>query len=556
VSLPIACVRVLSPFGAIAPVPMLVTIVGLAAGAVLLSGADARQRAVEEARAAARLGAQGLRAGSAAPLAWVGLVALGFAAVAAWRFAPWAWDALGYHLPIVTDAIATHSLRTVPTNIPYVNAYPRAIETFFVAVRTLLPDDRWIDFAQAPFGLLACVAIAAFARRAGAPAPRAVAFGLGFFAVPLVMLQLATDYVDVATASLLATAVYFATSPELSTWDLAAWTLAAGLLLGSKPSMPPIVAALALVVTIRAARARGPAFALGFALAGAAGVLALGGETYLANLAAHGNPTWPIALDFGPLHLPGEDHAGPLFVQGLPASLAEASWGRRVLFSVFVEPRDYIYDMRLGGLGPLARWGLIPLALVAAVRAPRRAWPALLLTACALASPAAHWMRYALAFPIALLTLAPIAIPAPKWRAATDLALAGLAVIGILSAIPGLRAGEGGIDGREALWDGVRATVATGESFAYDASFSLPGQLTCADGRAGAPVYLGQARTADEVDRMLTSGRARVVVAGDSGATRDAIARSSGRYRLAFRCPLDPCDVLVRERPEPILVAE
>jgi hypothetical protein len=558
VSVPIATVRLLSPFFAIGALPVLAATFVLAAIALLVVGENARRRLLRDARAIVRLGAKGFVAGSAAPLAWIGLVALGLAAAAAWRYAPWAWDALGYHLPIVTDAIATHTLRTVPTNIPYINAYPRAVETFFVAFRALLPNDTWIDFAQVPFGVLACVAIAAFARRAGVPAARAVAFGIAFLAVPLVMLQLATDYVDVAAASLLAATVYFATSPQLAPADLVAWTLAAGLLLGSKPSMPPVVALLALLMAIRTARARGIGFAAAFTLASSAGILALGGATYLTNLVAHGNPTWPIALDFGPLHLPGEDHAGPLMLQGLPPDLAQASWARRVLVSLFVEPREYIYDMRLGGLGPLARWGLVPLAMIAAVRAPRRALPALLLGVCALATPAAHWMRYALAFPLALLALAPIAIgfARPKVRGAIDVALAALAVIGLVRALPGLRAGDGGVDGREALWDHVRANVGPGESFAYDASFSLPGQLTCADGRAGAPVYLGAAASADEVDRAITNGRARVVVAGDTGVSREAVERANGRYRLAFRCPLDPCDVFVRERSEPFLSAQ
>jgi hypothetical protein len=551
VALPIGYVRGLSVFGWIARGPLLgATLVGGAVAAAI-AGPRARRQALADARSAGGLALRALTTGSTAPLAWVGIGSLACSAVAAWRFAPWAWDALGYHLPIVNDAIATHSLRTIPTNIPYVNAYPRAVETFFVAVRSLLSRDTWIDFAQAPFGLLACVATSAFARRCGASPARSAAFGFALLCVPLVMLQLATDYVDVAVAALLAASVYFATGPELSLAALGSWMLATGLLLGSKPSMPPVVALLAFVVTARVALVRGPRFALAFALAAGVAVLAIGGETYFANFVAHRNPIWPIAVDVGPVHFPGEDLAGPLFVQGLPPELAHASWARRVLISLFVEPRDYIYDMRLGGLGPLSAWGLFPLAVVAVVRSPRRTWPVLLLAACALASPAAHWMRFALALPIALLALSAIAVTSPRWRVTADVALAALATVGIVRALPGLNAGGGGVDGHEALWSAVRETIGPGESFAYDSSFSLPGQLTCADGRAGAPIYLGDARTADDVDRALAEGKARVVLAGDSAVTAEAIHRSAEHYRLAFRCPLDACDVFVRQGLEP-----
>ena len=69
-----------------------------------------------------------------------------------------------------------------------------------VVASSIVPDDTWIDFAQAPFALLACVATAAFARRAGSPSARAVSFGLALLGVPLVMLQLATNYVDARSA--------------------------------------------------------------------------------------------------------------------------------------------------------------------------------------------------------------------------------------------------------------------------------------------------------------------------------------------------------------------
>jgi hypothetical protein len=360
------------------------------------------------------------------------------------------------------------------------------------------------------------------------------------------MLQLATNYVDVAVAALLGASAYFASEDRLSWPGLAAWAVATGLFLGSKPSAPPIVCLLSLVVLARAYRARPQA--LGAACAACAAVIAIGSSTYVANLVAHGNPIWPIALDAGPIHLAGEDAAGPLFIQGLPPDLAHASWLRRLAASLFTAPASYIYDMRLGGLGPLAAYGLIPLAGFAAWRAPRRAWGALLLAACALATPAAHWMRYVLAFPVALLALASAATVArARIRVASDVALVALAAFGLTRATPGLDAGRSGIDGHEALWNEVRDQVGLGESFAYDASFSLPGQLTCSDGRAGAPVYLGDARSVEDVEEAEALGRVRVIVAGETGYARTAIQRSRDSYVRAFRCPLDECDVFVRK---------
>ncbi|MEI8258422.1 MAG: hypothetical protein WCJ30_22325, partial [Deltaproteobacteria bacterium] len=143
----------------------------------------------------------------------VGVTALVLAAWAAALLRPWSWDGLGYHLPVVYDALQEHRLRVVPTSVLFVNAYPHAGEYFFIAWRAWLPDDTWIDFAQAPFGIMAVCAVAALARRGGASPGRALGLAALFLAVPVVALQLATNYVDIAFAALLLLATYFATAP-------------------------------------------------------------------------------------------------------------------------------------------------------------------------------------------------------------------------------------------------------------------------------------------------------------------------------------------------------
>ena len=72
--------------------------------------------------------------------------------------------------------------------------------------------------------------------------------------------------------------------------------------------------------------------------------------------------------------------------------------GRHVNLRLWRTPDALIWALIVIGFAMF-----VPSAAIAVARAPRKAWPAILLVACALASPAAHWMRYALALPIALL---------------------------------------------------------------------------------------------------------------------------------------------------------
>ncbi len=560
--LPIAEVRVLGALGALTPLGMAATLALVSALAVALSGARARSTAALDLRAALSASRAVFFSSAASATAWVGVVALSLAALAAYLLPPWHWDALNYHLPIVYDAVRAGRLRDVPTHIPFTNAYPFAVELFLIAARLTLGADTMLDFGQAPFALLGCLAIAGLARRAGASRPRAGAFGALFLAVPLVMLQAASSYVDLAVAGLLVAAVYFATGPVRKA-DLALFGVAAGLLLGSKPSTPPAVVLLAALVLVRAGlRGR-----LRAGLAALALVALVGGERYAKNAVEHQNPIWPIALNVGPWSLPGPAPAGPMFVLGLPPEVAKQSWPVRLAASTVAQPSRYIYDMRLGGLGPLVAFGLLPLALLTLRRADRRSAPALLLAVVSVASPAAHWMRYSLALPAAFLlhVAATTERLSPRRRAAADLALAALGALGVWQASRGFT--DGGpslarllamtpyerltavtVDDREDLWRDVRPLVRPGEAFAFDGSFTFPGQLWNDDPTTLA-VFLDERRTVEEVDAELARARVRIVVAGDGRPLAQAVERARSHYRWISRCPLDKCHVFERLDP-------
>lgn len=553
----VAIVRGLSPLHLlVAPAVIGVTVV-VGVVAVWRSGLEARRQVAADLTRARVIVLGALSGGPWSGAAWVGLSALGAAALAAWMFSAWAWDALGYHLPIVLDAVRAHTMRWVPTHIPYVNVYPRAVECFFVWCRLHLLDDALLDLGQVPFAITAAVVVAAMARRAGASAPRAAAWGAVFLAVPLVALQMATSYVDIAYAALLLASAYFATG-RLAAPDAWLWALSAGFLLASKPCAPPAVAILSLVVLVRSVRdGHGVRGLLAVTLA-----MVLGGERYLANLVTHGNPIWPVGMRLGPLTLPGWDNADTLYMQGVPEPYAHYGWARRVLASLFTEPGLYIYDARLGGFGPLFTCVLVPLVLVGALGGRRRhvLFPALLVAACTLATPAAHCLRYALALPAALLAFA--VVTSDGWkdgpRGAADLAVAAMAALGLWRALPGYtgggpslrsalamtpeaRASVASVDGHERQWIDARARIGPLEAAAYDRAFALPGLLFRHDGQ-GRVVSLAE-RDVTATSARIDDERVRILVAGDGEPSSEVVSRFREHFQLLFRCPLDPCSV-------------
>ncbi|MHB8419556.1 MAG: hypothetical protein ACYDCL_15885 [Myxococcales bacterium] len=433
-------------------------------------------------------------AGTLWPLG-VGSAALAVAVAAAAWLPIWQWDATGYHLPFVDFVLQTGSLSGVPWDAPVHGSYPHGADLLFLGERLLLPDDRLLDLGQIPFGLAGMVAIACLAQRAGASRAAGLAAGALWLALPVVALQLPTNYVDVgAAAALLLTAYWVLAEPSLQSLLLGG--LCGGLLIAAKPSTPPAAALLLGVLALRGIRAR-----LGFgAAAGLAVTLAVGAESYLRNLAAHGNPIWPVSFSVGPWHFAGQHALSEMLAAGaavphltgaLPFRLAR-SWMSAVA------PRP-MFDMRVGGFGPLFLL-LLPAAAAALWR--RRLWGWLVPLAASLATADPAVARYTLAFPALCLALAASELQALRPRArAWGFRLGALGgAAGLYLALPGFTAGGPplwafarlspearlrslGPDGSPAPLIELRRSVRRDQAIAFGRRFDLPYLLWEPDGR-------------------------------------------------------------------------
>ncbi|MFY0530903.1 hypothetical protein [Nannocystis pusilla] len=432
----------------------------------------------------------------------------------------------------------------------------------FTLWRLLLPDERLVDLGQLPFALAGAAGLATLARRAGVRAGRAAGLALAWWATPVVMLQLAQAYVDVAHAALAVLAVVFVTGP-VDRGRLVGAALALGLLLGSKPSAPLPFALLAATLALRSGR-QWPG-----ALAAVAAALVLGGESYARGWLIHGNPVWPVALQAGPIALPGPVTASMFFVLQTPPGFAELAWWDRlaVSWSTLPGPGAYGYDMRLGLHGPLHM--LLPLAIVSLAfgTGRRRSLPIALLGVVSLATPAAFWPRFTLALPGALLVA--LAAGSEGWsrrgRALVDVSIGALALAGVVMAAPGFtpegpqiwtlggatplqRAESATAIGQARAWLAAREAIGVGECFAYDESVEVPGLLWRPDGR-GRVAYVPPAvvdgpglaawLTAERVRAIAVDrgGRARRGCAGGPSGSRGC-SRAAPRLARCSRCEL------------------
>ncbi|MDC0719743.1 hypothetical protein [Nannocystis bainbridge] len=491
-----------------------------------------------------------------------GLLALALASLAALLLESWGWDALAYHLPPVHDALQTGRVREVPTHVAYVQAYPQAVERVFTLWRLLLADETLVDLGQLPFALAGAAGLATLARRAGVSPGRAAALALAWCATPVVMLQLAHAYVDVAHAALAVLAVVFVTGPR-DRGRLIGAALALGLLLGSKPSAPLPFALLAATLGLR----RGPGRA--GALAAIAAALVLGGGSYVRGLMLHGNPVWPVALQVGPWTLPGPVNPEMFFAVLTPSGFAELDWPGRLMrsWSTLPGPGGYGYDMRLGLHGPLHL--LVPLAIVSlALGTARRVrLPIALLAVVTLATPAAFWPRFTLALPGALLVA--VAAGSEGWarpvRAGVDAAIGALALAGIVLAAPGFspdgppiwelgratplqRAEAATAIGQARGWLEARGRVGTEECFGYDESVEVPGLLWRPDGRGRVAFVPPEVVEGPALAAWLAAERVRVIAVDRRGPRAAWLRAQPERFTPLFGCRTAPCEVFAVAR--------
>lgn len=552
-------VELLGALGWLTGSAALVGCLGLAAAVTRRAGLGAVRR---DAAGLGRVALAALR-GPWALAAVAGLVAVGLASLAALWLESWGWDALAYHLPPVHDALQTGRVREVPTHVAYVRAYPQAIERVFTLWRLLLPDERLVDLGQLPFALAGAAGLATLARRAGVRAGRAAGLALAWWATPVVMLQLAHAYVDVAHAALAVLAVVFVTGP-VDRGRLVGAALALGLFLGSKPSAPLPFVLLAATLAIRGGR-QWPG-----ALAAVAAALVLGGESYARGWLVHGNPVWPVALQAGPIALPGPVTASMFFVLQTPPGFAELAWWDRLAasWSTLPGPGAYGYDMRLGLHGPVHL--LLPLAIVSLAfgTCRRRSLAIALLGVVSLATPAAFWPRFTLALPGALLVA--LAAGSEGWprrgRALVDVSIGALALAGVVMAAPGFtpdgppiwtlagatslqRAEAATAIGQARAWLAARETIGDGECFAYDESVEVPGLLWRPDGRGRVAYVPPEVVEGPALAAWLAAERVRAIAVDREGPRAAWLRGQPERFTRLFSCRTATCEVFaVRAR--------
>ncbi|UCH81092.1 MAG: hypothetical protein JSW20_00385 [Nitrospiraceae bacterium] len=310
-------------------------------------------------------------------------ILIGWMIFIAYLFPSYTWDALWYHLPIVGYIMQNGAVQELANNSfieQFINIFPKNIELFFLWNIIFLKSDVLIDLSQMLFTLVGVLAVFSMAIKLEIREEYAMYAALLFFFTPVIILQSTTNYVDIAISVLFLAALNFLISNcELTSWNsvmvinnikqrkmfLLLGGLTTGILLGAKGSGPLFLVILSALVMIQKVRkymayTRNPdmlkeyiarkvmkSYLIYFIVP----AVMMGGYWYMKNWVLYDNPVYPMDVSImGKVLFKGlyKD-----MIEPVPDTIKKLSFFARPIYVWMEHIEFYLYDSRLGGLGPI-----------------------------------------------------------------------------------------------------------------------------------------------------------------------------------------------------------
>jgi len=302
-------------------------------------------------------------------------------------FPSYTWDSLSYHLPIVGNIMQAGAILENSANFQidtFINIFPKNVELFFLWNVIFLKNSSIIDLSQLFFAIVGILTTYSIALKLEITKKSAICAAFLFFFTPIVILQINTNYIDIAVSVLLLVVINFllyespyfnkGSSPEeqqvMRKYPVCLAGISAGILLGSKGSGPLFVIIISTVIIVqecikqrRQIYARDSAgksniircsiipYLIYFFLP----LILLGSYWFIKNWVLYGSPVYPMEIAvFNIIIFKG---IYKKMLDPVPALIENSSYFTR-LFHVWMERVEfYLYDSRLSGLGPL--WAIL-----------------------------------------------------------------------------------------------------------------------------------------------------------------------------------------------------
>ncbi|MFH0874163.1 MAG: hypothetical protein V1846_04995 [Candidatus Komeilibacteria bacterium] len=295
------------------------------------------------------------------------------------------FDSLNYHLPWAAYLLQQGKIEYFITLIPWINVYPKAIEAWQAWHLAFWHNQSLLQTTNLLFWLLGALTVYALAREFKISQGLAFLAGLTYALVPVNLLQLRTNYIDLALSAVFLLLLYWSIKKYDESWWL--WSITAGILIGSKATMIPLVilATIWKLVMGRPWPYKWPWYVLM--------ILSFGSFFYIRNWWAHGTPLYPVG--------PGLISLDQLLGNSQAAVLKGHNYWEQLWINFSTVNGDYSYQMNPGGFGWLWLGVLLPALIFFLVWGwKQRQWKfyslIIVLVLGFLIMPANWWLRYSI----------------------------------------------------------------------------------------------------------------------------------------------------------------
>jgi len=287
------------------------------------------------------------------------------------------------HMPIVGYIMQSGAIQEIANNSfieQFINIFPKNIELLFIWNIIFLKSDILTDLSQMLFTLVGVLTVCSLALKLKVSEKNAVYSALLFFFIPIVILQSTTNYVDVAISVLFLVALNYLISDGVLTSQgselrinnekqrkifLLLGGLSTGILLGAKGSGPLFIVILSGLVSIQKIKkhiiyARNPGMFKEYRVLASvnsylvffiAPALLMGSYWYIKNWVLYDNPVYPMEVSILGTVLFKGLYKG--IIEPAPDIINRLSFFTRPLYVWLENIEYYLYDSRLGGLGPI-----------------------------------------------------------------------------------------------------------------------------------------------------------------------------------------------------------
>jgi hypothetical protein len=297
-------------------------------------------------------------------------------------FPSYSWDALYYHLPIVGQIMQSGAIQEnhTPSFIQqYINIFSKNINLFFLWNVIFLKNDVIVDLGQLFLTVAGILSIYSIALKLKIKEKYAIYASLLFFFTPMIILQSTTNYVDSAVSMLFLIAINFFMYDDLEHYTdnnavvkplkdrkipILLSGLAAGIILGSKPTAPLFIVVILSVILIQEfikhfkphiiAEDKGYSLREGFKaylIYFMVPALFIGGYWYVRNWIFYGNPVY--YMDVSAFNITLLKGLKKDWVEPAPEIINNLTYLTRLLYIWLEKVEYYMYDSRLSGFGPI-----------------------------------------------------------------------------------------------------------------------------------------------------------------------------------------------------------